>query len=65
MKVRSLSDAVIDYQAVTVKCEVNFEKHFIFRIINAAKRPSSHHHLLPVDDIYSAVSWLQGVEATA
>ena len=22
--------AIADYQAVTVKCEVNFEKHFIF-----------------------------------
>ena len=26
----AFSDAIIDYQAVTVKCEVNFEKHFIF-----------------------------------
>ena len=46
-------NAAIENQSLTVKCEVNFEKHFIFRLFSAAKQSSSHHHLLPILDIHS------------
>ena len=52
-------NAAIENQSLTVKCEVNFEKHFIFRLINAAKQSSFHLHLLPVDDIHSTAGEVQ------